>query len=1192
MAEAVIDVAVQVLLEKLIAVAAEEIGLVLGVEKELTNLKKSFTMIKVFLHDASRRRVEEEAVKLWLKNLEEIAYEADNLLDEFNYEIIRRKVELRNQMQRKVCFFFCFTNPVLFRSKIAHKIKEVNMKLKMVNEEAISYGLQSRVLDSAILVPSVLETDSLSVEPSVLGRRNDASEIVNMLVNSSDEVVSVLPIVGMGGIGKTTLARLVFNDQQIDRCFNSKAWVCVSENSGSTTSLFKRILESLTNNVVDVESREAILKSLKEKLDDGRYLLVLDDLWNDERKYWDDFRSSLLGMNSNKGNFIIVTTRSKDVASIVNPKHQHYLGKLSDNDCWDIIKMRVFSDGEEVSEDLETVGRKIACKCGGLPLAANMISGSLQGKGIDDWNSILQNGFSDSNRDASGVLQVLKVSFDRLPSPLLKKCFAFCSIFYEDEEIEKERLIQLWMAEGLFVENDGNDMESLGSRVYDILLQNSFFQEAVKDDYGNVKCSKMHDLVHDLACSVSKTESFNVKNRNADNVPSRVKYLATESLCEESHKLAKEDAIYLRALLLGGKMIDSVFRNCISLRALDLQKTDIEELTASISKLIHLRFLDVSFTRIRAFPESICKLYHLQTLRAIWCRKLAELPSQMHYLVSLRHLIIKTNQDLEMPLEIGKLTHLRTLRICNLEHVNDKEEAARARLIEKPNIHKLELKWNQSRKCNNLNDEQVLDGLEPHSNIKSLTISGFCGDNFPSWIMNRTVAEGIRLEKLIELKLIDCNRCVEIPTLGHLPLLRILELQRLRNVKSIGPRFYYQHCGINESRRTNQPPFRALERIILHDMTNLVEWTGISENSASTVVNAFPRLEFLKIDHCPNMTSAPTHDFSSLKELDIFNVRLDKICGSNLRSLKSLTLSNAPDITCLPETLLYGNRCLSNLSISYCPGLTCAEFPGQSLQSLERFCIQNCDKLKSIQYSMQGDSDNSLSSLRDLTILNCQELTHFPGTMLESCTSLEHLWVIKCHNLVSFPIDCQKTPRLSHWSMSECPNLQILPKGSISGLRHLRELSIGPFSEEVDFSCFSEIFQGIHEPQSLTRLTLHGWPQLESLPDQLQHLTSLSFLELHGFGIEVLPEWFQNLSSLERLHLTGFKRLRHLPSKEAMQRLTKLRDLFVLGCPVLSERCKPDQSDTAECYSEWHKISHIPNVVVEGHWLKQSPLEV
>ncbi|KAL0331182.1 UNVERIFIED_CONTAM: Disease resistance protein SUMM2 [Sesamum angustifolium] len=203
-------------------------------------------------------------------------------------------------------------------------------------------------------------------------------------------------------------------------------------------------------------------------------------IWNDEQKYWEDFRSALVGINSVNGNFIIVTTRSKRVASIVNPRYQHSLGILSDDDCWDIVKTRALPNEEEVSEHLENIGRKIACKCGGLPLAANMIGATLQRKDIDDWTSVLQSGFSDSNGDTSGVLQVLKLSFNRLPSPLLKKCFAYCSIFSEDQEIEKERLIQLWMAEGLLVENDGNDMESLGSRVYDILLQNSFFQEAKK----------------------------------------------------------------------------------------------------------------------------------------------------------------------------------------------------------------------------------------------------------------------------------------------------------------------------------------------------------------------------------------------------------------------------------------------------------------------------------------------------------------------------------------------------------------------------------------------------------------------------------------------------------------------------------------------------------------------------------------
>ncbi|KAL0396011.1 UNVERIFIED_CONTAM: putative disease resistance protein RGA3 [Sesamum calycinum] len=300
--------------------------------------------------------------------------------------------------------------------------------------------------------------------------------IVDMLVNPNDQVVSVVPVVGMGGLGKTTFARLIFNDQRMVKYFHRRIWVCVSQNFDSTTNLFKRILESVTYSVVQFEGRETILQKLNEEFKDTRFLLVLDDLWNDEQKYWEDFRSSLVGINSVNGNFIIVTTRSKRVASIVNPRYQHSLGILSDDDCWDIIKMRAFPNEKEVSEHLENIGRKIACKCGGLPLAADMIVGTLQRKEIDDWTSVLQSGFSDSNGDTDGVLQVLMLRFDRLPSPLLKKCFAYCSIFSEDDEIEKELLIKLWMAEGLLIENDGNDMESLGSRVYDILLQNCFYK--------------------------------------------------------------------------------------------------------------------------------------------------------------------------------------------------------------------------------------------------------------------------------------------------------------------------------------------------------------------------------------------------------------------------------------------------------------------------------------------------------------------------------------------------------------------------------------------------------------------------------------------------------------------------------------------------------------------------------------------
>ncbi|KAL0388616.1 UNVERIFIED_CONTAM: Disease resistance protein RGA2 [Sesamum radiatum] len=1204
MGEAIIGAAVQVLVEKLIVMATADIGTIFGVKNDLTRLKDSFTMIQAFLHDASKRQVEEESVTMWLKKLEDVAYEADNLLDEFNYQIIRRKVGIKN---RKVCFFFCFTIPLLFRSKMARKIKDVNMKLEIINRDANTYDLHRRVADCPIFLPPVVETNSMAVDPIFLGRKDDASMIINMLVNPSDDVVSVVPIVGMGGIGKTTLARSIFNDQQIEQRFNAKAWACVSGYSGSITSIFKRILESLTNNGGMLMSDEAILKHLKEELNGKRYLLVLDDLWDVERKCWEDFKSSLLGINSNKGNFIIVTTRSKDVGEVVNPMYQHSLRELSSDDCWDIIKMRAFVNQEEVSEHLENIGRKIASRCGGLPLAANMIAGTLRGKAIDDWIAVLQSGFSYSNGDASGVLQVLKFSFDRLPSPLLKKCFAYCAIFPEDAEIEKERLIQLWMAEGFLVENGENDMESLGSRVYDILLQNSFFQETVKDKYGNIKHSKMHDLVHNLACLISKTESFDVRNCNAKSIPGRVKYLAMRSLGDqESHKMEKENAIYLRALFLGEKINDSMFHDCKNLHTLDLQETYIEDLTPSIAKLIHLRFLDVSSTKIKALTESICKLYNLQTLRAMSCNILRELPCQLQNLVNLRHFVIESvfSTKFQMPLKIGKLTCLRTLKffnigqedgrrieelgylknligeltVCNLEHVNDKEEAAGACLIEKPNIHKLELVWSGLRESDNLNDEQVLEGLEPHSNIKSLTIMKFHGDNFPSWIMSKTDGEVIRLDKLIELKLIDCKRCIEIPTLGHLPRLKFLELRGLENIKSIGPSFYYpNNYGMDESSsRSGKPPFPLLEHFILHNMTNLEEWIESSTHNAFGVVNAFPRLKILGIHGCPNMSSAPTHEFPCLKKLNIVDgkggVFLDKICGNNLSSLTSLALSCVTDLTRIPERLLYNNQRLSELCIISCPGLVHLELQGHSVRSLEFVSIYDCNKLQSIRYPIHGDGSGSdgLSSLRWLTVQGCPELTEVSSKMLESCTSLKYLEVSGCHNLVSFPVNCWRmSPCLSDLDISRCPNLRSLPEGSLNCLSGLRDLCIGPFSKEVGFASFCEIFQGIQQLHSLTTLRLHGWPQFESLPYQLQHLTTLRYFELCDFGIEALPEWFGKLSSLLQLDLKRCNRLRHLPSKEAILRLTKLTDLYITECPVLSQRCQQDQS-------EWHKISHLP----------------
>ncbi|KAK4427863.1 putative disease resistance protein RGA3 [Sesamum alatum] len=193
MAETMIGATLQVLVEKLVAADDDkEIGIALEIKSELTKLKKSLAMIQAFLNNAVRRQVQDEAVNLWLKNLENIVHEAGDLLDEFNYE------------------------------SFVVRIKDVNMKLKMVSEEAISYGLQKKVADFAIFLHAIIETDFVSVGPIVVGRENDVSKIVNMAVNSSNEVVSMIPVVGMGSLGKTTLVQKIFNNQEIVQYFDER----------------------------------------------------------------------------------------------------------------------------------------------------------------------------------------------------------------------------------------------------------------------------------------------------------------------------------------------------------------------------------------------------------------------------------------------------------------------------------------------------------------------------------------------------------------------------------------------------------------------------------------------------------------------------------------------------------------------------------------------------------------------------------------------------------------------------------------------------------------------------------------------------------------------------------------------------------------------------------------------------------
>ncbi|XP_057781461.1 putative disease resistance protein RGA3 [Salvia miltiorrhiza] len=859
----------QTLVQNVIDLCKKEISQIRDLDKNAAKLTTSLKTIQKFLNDAETRNITSEAVKDWLKNLEDVAFDADNVLDEINYNILSKQIKPAEPEEEKVpsCFpcFSCFKDISCSRN-MALKIKEINENLESINKEATELGLREKLANEPALVITAVETAAYTLDPIFIGRDDAASKVVEMLTANSitigEHAVSVISIVGMGGLGKTTLTRKVLN--HLKNRFGSYIWVHVSPNFDPII-LFKKILKEVSQNNKDilsksdevaVESKQDILSKLKIALKDKTYLLVLDDVWNEERSKWEDFINSLLGVSGVvKGNAIVVTTRNMNVASIVNPLHVHQLKGLSDDECWSIIRVKAFGK-EDVPSELEAIGRQIAKRCQGLPLAANVVGGVLHNKPKEKW-CLIEEKWLSANEGGVDITNILRLSFDNLSPPLLKKCFAYCAMFPKGSKIIKQKLIQMWTAEG-FLQADGSD--DMGEKFINVLLHNSLLQVSERDDDGNVESCGMHDLVHDLACSVSSSSN------NAGG-SSRVRYmtLGDDNCGDISSPIEKEMAKSVRSLLISFK--DDIsginFSDFESLHVLGLD-SEVKELSSSIRKLIHLRYFDISKTRIVYLPSTI---QYLINLRHLYINEKVELPMGIGRLTSLQtltHFPVGDENGCKIE-ELGKLINLKgELQICNLERVHDKEEAGKANLFKKSKILNLCLMWGEDREGER-NDEDVLEGLQPHSDMRVLKIDGFNGKRFPLWTEKMSVRDApqgswVLLNNLMSLSLFYCRECEEIPMLGQLP-----------NLKSL----------------------------VLLGMPKLAEWAEI-EISDGSEVKLFPRLQHLEIKWCKQLMSVPSHVSSCLEDLEIHKIGVE----------------------CLPaDWLLSNSETLSKLYISWCPNL-------------------------------------------------------------------------------------------------------------------------------------------------------------------------------------------------------------------------------------------------------------------------------
>ena len=512
MAEIVLnDVVERLIANAFSLIATENIGFELSFKVELKNLLETLFKIKFLLDNAQKRQSSDESVRNWLMDLRDVAYDADNVLDEFLQE-----VQTQNLMLDQVrSFSFC--NP--------DKVKIIKQLLDKIVHDATGFGLRMESVNSISKISLDMKIDPILDDSEVVGREYDVKKMVNIIISSSNQqVISVLPIVGMVGLGKTTLAKLVYNNELIKKHFDVLAWVNVGKHF-NVEGILREILTSLKKNLRFSAIYNKVLQIRAEKLKAIKYLLILDDMQDEALEKWDSLKGYLSKYSSSIGNNIVVTTYSDNVTEIMKTHPKHQLKKLSKDDCWSIFKKRSFTNGRiPLDLDLEVIGREIAKRCGGIPWAARVLGGTMCFK-FDKikWLEIQKNKIWDFlDEENSDIFPVLKLCFDHLPSPSLKRCFTYCVIFPKDYDMRKDEVIEYSMAEGLLeLGKEANMvMEDIGNMYFNILLASSFFQNARKDAYGNIISCKMHDLVHDFALSISKFETLILKGDLVDNVSS------------------------------------------------------------------------------------------------------------------------------------------------------------------------------------------------------------------------------------------------------------------------------------------------------------------------------------------------------------------------------------------------------------------------------------------------------------------------------------------------------------------------------------------------------------------------------------------------------------------------------------------------------------------------------------------------